>query len=79
MLGRYVYRVTPAPDGGWVVLKEGTSANDNRSDTREAAVATACALAATDEPSKVVIDNPDGTIAEERVFGTDEGLDPAQG
>jgi len=48
------------------------------SDTREAAVAIACALAATDEPSKVVIDNPDGTIAEERVFGTDKGLDPTQ-
>ncbi len=77
MLGRYVYRVTPAPGGGWIVLKEGESSPET-SETREAAVAIACALAATDQPSKVVIDNPDGTIAEERVFGTDRGLDPTR-
>jgi hypothetical protein len=39
-------------------------------------VQLACALAAADEPSKVVIENGDGTLADERVFGTDAGADP---
>jgi hypothetical protein len=76
MLGRHVYRVSPTPAGVWSIVKEGeTEARDSR-DTRERAVELACALAAADEPSKVVVENTDGTLADERVFGTDVGADP---
>ena len=71
MLGRHIYRVSPTPNGGWSVTKEGESAPRDARQTRDGAVAFACALAAADEPSRVVVDNADGTLAEERIFGAD--------
>jgi hypothetical protein len=76
MLGRHVYRVSPTQAGVWSIVKEGeTEARDSRG-TRERAVELACSLAAADEPSKVVVENTDGTLADEHVFGTDRGADP---
>jgi hypothetical protein len=54
----------------------GSEARDSR-ETRERAVELACALAAADKPSKVIIENNDGTLADERVFGTDRGVNPS--
>jgi hypothetical protein len=71
MLGRHVYRVSPTPEGGWSITKEGESAPRDARQTRDGAVTLACALAAADEPSRVVVDNTDGTLADERVFGAD--------
>jgi hypothetical protein len=76
MLGRHIYRVSPTPDGAWSVTKEGEAEARDSRETRERAVQLACALAAADEPSKVVVENGDGTLADERVFGTDVGADP---
>ncbi|HEX3501331.1 MAG TPA: DUF2188 domain-containing protein [Stellaceae bacterium] len=76
MLGRHVYRVSPTPTGAWSILKEGEAEMRDSRETRERAVELACALAAADKPSKVVIENTDGTLADERVFGTDVGADP---
>jgi hypothetical protein len=76
MLGRHVYRVSPTRTGVWSVVKEGeTEARDSR-ETRERAVELACGLAAADEPSKVIVEDTDGTLADERVFGTDPGANP---
>ncbi len=77
MLGRHVYRVSPTPNGVWRITKEGEAAARDSRGTRERAVALACALAAADEPSKVVVENTDGTLADERVFGTDRGTNPS--
>jgi hypothetical protein len=71
MLGRHVYRVSPTPSGGWSITKEGESAPRDARQTRDGAVTFACALAAADEPSRVIIENTDGTLADERVFGAD--------
>ena len=38
---------------------------------REEAIAEAVRLAGSDEPAKVTVDNGDGTIAEEWLFGSD--------
>lgn len=77
MLGRHVYRVSPTPTGTWRIVKEGEAeARDSRA-TRERAIEFACALAAADEPSKVIIENGDGTLEDERVFGTDRGANPS--
>lgn len=70
MLGRHVYRVHP--DGGrWVVRKEGEDRPRGAFAGREEAVAEACRLANSDQPSRVTIDDGDGAIIEERLFGTD--------
>jgi hypothetical protein len=70
MLGRHSYRVHPS-DAGWVVLKEGESEPRARFDAREAAFAEACRIAATDQPSRVTVDDGDGRLVEERLFGAD--------
>lgn len=72
MLGRHVYRVHPA-DGRWVVRKEGESQTRGEYAGREEAMAEACRLADADQPSRVTVDNGDGAIIEERLFGTDLG------
>lgn len=80
MLGRHVYRVTPASrteEGAWVVRKDGEAEPFGQSSTKDEAVELACRLAAQDEPAKVTVENADGTLAEERVFGVDPGQDPA--
>ena len=70
MLGRHVYRVHPS-DQVWFVTKEGEDQPRGRYPGREAAIAEAVRLAECDEPAKVVIDNVDGTIANEWLFGAD--------
>jgi hypothetical protein len=72
MLGRHVYRVYPA-DRGWGVTKEGEPKPRAVFARREEALEEACRLARGDEPARVTVDNRDGTIAEERLFGADPG------
>ena len=70
MLGRHVYRVHQA-DQGWTVTKEGEDHPRAECADREAAIDEAVRLAEADEPAKVTVDNGDGTIAEEWLFGSD--------
>jgi len=70
MLGRHVYRVYPAGDG-WIVTKEGEGHSRGEFASREEAIATAVQSAEADEPAKVMIENGDGTIANEWLFGAD--------
>jgi hypothetical protein len=76
MLGRHVYRVSPLATGGWSVRKEGEATARGSRDNRDEAAEFACELAAKDEPSKVVVEDTDGTLVEERSFGVDSGLMP---
>jgi len=73
MLGRHVYRVVSADGGPWKVKKDGEDEARGERGGRSEAIAFACELAAADEPSKVVIESGDGTVAEEHVFGVDQG------
>ena len=73
MLGRHVYRVTPRDGNAWVVRKDGEDKARGERGARSEALDFACQLAAADEPSKVVVENGDGTVAEEHVFGIDQG------
>jgi hypothetical protein len=70
MLGRHIYRVHQT-EQGWTVTKEGEDRPRDGFRSREEAIAEAVRLAGSDEPAKVTIDNGDGTIAEEWLFGTD--------
>ena len=70
MLGRHVYRVHPADDN-WAVLKEGEPNPRGSYARREEALAEACRLADADQPSRVTVDNGDGLILEEQLFGND--------
>lgn len=74
MLGRHVYRVSPLADGRWNVQKDGEAAMRGIQPTRDAAVRQAWELAVADEPSRLVVEGPAGTIADERLFGEDEAL-----
>jgi hypothetical protein len=78
MLGRHVYRVHPA-DGSWTITKEGESHAHGEFAGRDEAIAEACRLADADKPSRVLVDDGDGVILEERLFGSDlsQELDPA--
>jgi hypothetical protein len=75
VLGRHVYRVTPLSEGGWSVEKEGEATARGNWPTRESATRQAWELAAADEPSKIVVEDPVGIIADERLFGSDTALD----
>jgi len=70
MLGRHVYRVHP-DDGRWTVTKEGEATPRGTFADRAEALAAACGLAGGDQPSRVTVDNGDGMIVEERLFGRD--------
>jgi hypothetical protein len=70
MLGRHIYRVHPG-DGRWNITKEGETAPRAIIADQGAAIAEACRLAKLDEPSRVTIDDGDGKILEERLFGAD--------
>jgi hypothetical protein len=70
MLGRHVYRVHPT-EQGWTVTKEGEDHPRSGFPGREEAIAEAVRLAESDEPAKVTVDDGDGTIAEEWLFGSD--------
>ena len=70
MLGRHVYRVHPEA-GRWTVSKEGEAGPRAEFAGREEAVAEAARLADGDKPSKVTVDDGDGVILEEHLFGID--------
>lgn len=70
MLGRHVYRVH-ADEGRWTVTKEGEAAARGEFADRAAAVAEACRLAEADKPSRMIVDDGDGVLVEERLFGSD--------
>jgi hypothetical protein len=70
MLGRHVYRVHPT-EQGWMVTKEGEAQPRDSFPGREEAIAEAVRLAESDEPAKVTVDDGDGTIVEEWLFGSD--------
>jgi hypothetical protein len=44
-----------------------------RKDSRDEALRAACQFAQGDEPSRVVVESSDGTIAEAGTFGPDRG------
>ena len=71
MLGRHVYRVRPNATGGWSVQKEGEPNARGERASRADAHAWAAELAASDEPSRLLVEDGHGAIAEERSFGTD--------
>jgi hypothetical protein len=75
MLGRHVYRVSPRENGEWGVHKDGEPTARASRSSREQAAQLACELAAQDEPSKVIIEEGGGTIADERLFGADTALE----
>jgi len=70
MLGRHVYRVHPM-EARWTVTKDGESQPRASFASREEALAEAQRLADANQPSKVTLDNGDGIILEEHLFGTD--------
>jgi hypothetical protein len=72
MLGRHVYRVHPE-EGRWTVTKEGESQPRAGFGARDEALAEAFRLADANQPSKVTVDDGDGVIVEERLFGSDLG------
>jgi hypothetical protein len=78
MLGRHVYRVHFGDDS-WSVTKEGEPEPRGTFGGRKEALAEACRLAQADQPSRVTVDDGDGIIVEERLFGADlsEELDSA--
>ena len=53
------------------MTKEGEDHPRDGFSGRKEAIAEAVRLAGSDEPAKVTIDNGDGTIAKEWLFGTD--------
>jgi hypothetical protein len=73
MLGRHVYRVTPADAGVWRVVKDGETGVRGERPSREDALSLACDLAAQDEPARVLVETSDGKLDEEHVFGIDRG------
>ena len=70
MLGRHVYRVHPA-EARWSLTKEGETGPRGDFGSREEAIREACRLAETDQPSKVIVDDGDGVILDEHLFGSD--------
>ena len=70
MLGRHVYRVHPTEER-WIVTKEGESEPRGAFASREQALAEARRLADAEQPSKVTLDNGDGIILDEQLFGRD--------
>ena len=55
----------------WTVTKDGESQPRASFASREEALAEAQRLADANQPSKVTLDNGDGIILEEHLFGTD--------
>jgi hypothetical protein len=70
MLGRHVYRVHQEEEH-WTVIKEGDGAAPVEYGGRDEAVKEACRRAETDQPSRVIVDNGEGAILEEHLFGSD--------
>ena len=80
MLGRHVYRVHPA-EARWTLSKDGENGSRGDFGSREEAVREACRLAEADQPSRVIVDDGDGVILDEHLFGSDlsEELDSTPG
>ena len=80
MLGRHVYRVH-ANEAEWTVTKEGEVQPRGKFADREDALAAACRLAEADTPARVVVDDGDGVILAEHLFGSDldEEIDTGAG
>jgi hypothetical protein len=74
MLGRHVYRVSPA-EQGWAVIKEGEDCPRGNFATRDEAMDEAIRLARSDQPARVTVDNGQGLILDEQLFGADPGAD----
>ena len=74
MLGRHVYRVSPAHED-WTVSKEGEEHPRARFHSRDAAMDEAIRLARSDPPARVTLDNGEGLILEEKLFGRDPAAD----
>lgn len=74
MLGRHVYRVHPA-DGRWTITKEGEAQARGAFARRDEALDEARRLAEADKPSRVTVDDGDGIIVEEHLFGADVSQD----
>jgi hypothetical protein len=74
MLGRHLYRVHPDGDE-WMVTKDGEDRSRASFPSRAQAITEGIRLAQSDLPAKVRIDNIDGSIAEERLFGRDPSDD----
>jgi len=72
MLGRHVYRVRPHERGGWRIEKEGDDKTRMRRASQRDAVSAADQLARADEPSRVVVENEEGAIVDERLHGSDD-------
>ena len=72
MLGRHVYRVRPLETGGGQVAKDGEESGRGTRRSQRDALAFAEQLAAADEPSRIVVEEAGGAIAEERLFGEDD-------
>jgi len=70
MLGRHVYRVH-AKGSSWSITKEGEERPRAEFDRRDEALSEARRLANADQPSRVTLDNGDGLILEEELFGSD--------
>jgi hypothetical protein len=70
MLGRYVYRVHPT-DRGWTLTKDGEDHPRADFPGHEEVIAEAVRLANADEPAQVIIDNGNGRITDEWLFGVD--------
>lgn len=64
------YHVTPHPDGGWQVKKEGADRASSRHETQEGAIDQAREQARRDGV-EVVIHRPDGTIRDKDSYGPD--------
>ena len=70
MVGRHVYRLRPV-EGRWTVTKEGESEPWAGFASRGEALGETSRLADADQPSKITLDNGDGLIVEEHLFGRD--------
>jgi len=75
MLGRHVYRVSHRTEGSWAIEKDGETGERGRWASREEAMRRACDFAARDLPSKVVVEEAGGILADERLFGADTALE----
>jgi hypothetical protein len=75
MLGRHVYRVSQRAAGSWSVAKDGEADERGRWHSRDEAMRHAFDVAAGDLPSKVVVEEAGGVLADERLFGEDTALE----
>jgi hypothetical protein len=74
MLGRHVYEVTELPHGNWTLHESGQRVAVETFQDRDAAIVAAERLARAAQPSKIIVQNADGTVDHERLFGVDKGV-----